>query len=570
MADDLNQNAEFGGKHKDEEDPLLVAQRYLNIYHQIHIFNKVRQKEFDDSLLALPSDIRILLSTLPGGSVLLEHINEVEEKRGIVSYDDLMPNNKNTSSKKSKNTKKSMKEELEEETKQNNAQGGNVNISNNVLKLLRQSEEKHEKDMKALTSAFLQSQENIANILKEVLLTKATSGSVSSEMPAEQKIQGANGEASAEIPDQTVEQTLQAKEDNQTSKPKLFSFTKKLFSHKNASAQSDEQNTFPYVDNTPVSLDDIADAPVALNQIDDTPSFKEDRKSDDIEPTVAKTTADAQIDEIAGNDDADWDWEYVDDEKADDQTSDDEWEYVEEPIDEEPNSDADTEWEYFEEPVKEPVKEPLNTPAQMPVKESNEVQSVEQVTPQVASAAMSSADILKQYTQASNAENAETEDSNAQDISFAEQLPADENFVYDDPQTQNMEYATYDAQGSNVEGYTDGYSQEQNFAYDDGQNIVYEPQFEYADSAPAEHEYYPAQDNSNEIDQLFDQFLAAGDENVSDFDSQDNSTYPTDDLEKLLNEDVKMPDMSAQETAKETDTKAPKKHEQNKNKNKKK
>ena len=83
MADELNKDAEFGGKHKDEEDPILVAQRYLNIFHQIHIFNARRQKEFDDSLLMLSSDIRILLSTLPGGSVLLDHITELEDKRGI-------------------------------------------------------------------------------------------------------------------------------------------------------------------------------------------------------------------------------------------------------------------------------------------------------------------------------------------------------------------------------------------------------------------------------------------------------------------------------------------------------
>ena len=85
MSDDLNHDAEFAGKHKDEEDPIFVAQRYLNIYRQIHIFNQVRQKEFDDSLLDLPSDVRILLSTLPGGSVLVDHITELEEQRGIIS-----------------------------------------------------------------------------------------------------------------------------------------------------------------------------------------------------------------------------------------------------------------------------------------------------------------------------------------------------------------------------------------------------------------------------------------------------------------------------------------------------
>ena len=47
MADELIENAEFGRKRKNEEDPILIAQRFLNIYRQMHIFNKQKQDEFD-------------------------------------------------------------------------------------------------------------------------------------------------------------------------------------------------------------------------------------------------------------------------------------------------------------------------------------------------------------------------------------------------------------------------------------------------------------------------------------------------------------------------------------------
>ena len=70
---------------EDEEDPILVAQRYLNIFHQIHIFNATRKAEFDQSLLAMPTKIKELMTTIPGGRVLLEHIKEIEETRGINS-----------------------------------------------------------------------------------------------------------------------------------------------------------------------------------------------------------------------------------------------------------------------------------------------------------------------------------------------------------------------------------------------------------------------------------------------------------------------------------------------------
>ena len=70
---------------EDEEDPILVAQRYLNIFHQIHIFNATRKAEFDQSLLAMPTKIKELMAAIPGGRVLLEHIKEIEETRGINS-----------------------------------------------------------------------------------------------------------------------------------------------------------------------------------------------------------------------------------------------------------------------------------------------------------------------------------------------------------------------------------------------------------------------------------------------------------------------------------------------------
>ena len=39
MADDYLIDETEYSNGKDEEDPILVAQRYLNIFHQIHIFN---------------------------------------------------------------------------------------------------------------------------------------------------------------------------------------------------------------------------------------------------------------------------------------------------------------------------------------------------------------------------------------------------------------------------------------------------------------------------------------------------------------------------------------------------
>lgn len=76
-------DVEFGSEKSEEEAPILVAQRYLNIFRQVHIFNKAKRDEFDDELLALPQNITEFFKRMPGGRLLVEHIEEVKAARGI-------------------------------------------------------------------------------------------------------------------------------------------------------------------------------------------------------------------------------------------------------------------------------------------------------------------------------------------------------------------------------------------------------------------------------------------------------------------------------------------------------
>lgn len=88
MSGDLIKLNDFASE-KDEEYPILIAQRYLNIFHQIHIFNSAKKEEFDRSLLEMSDKVKKQLATMPGGRVLLEHIQEVEEARGIITDETL-------------------------------------------------------------------------------------------------------------------------------------------------------------------------------------------------------------------------------------------------------------------------------------------------------------------------------------------------------------------------------------------------------------------------------------------------------------------------------------------------
>jgi len=80
LAEDVITTAAFGqNKNSDkEEEPIIIAQRFLNIFRQLHIFTKEKKEEFDELLLKQPKAVRKSLKTLPGGSVLLEYMDELE------------------------------------------------------------------------------------------------------------------------------------------------------------------------------------------------------------------------------------------------------------------------------------------------------------------------------------------------------------------------------------------------------------------------------------------------------------------------------------------------------------
>ena len=84
MSEDINTNAAFGQKGDDqEEEPIIVAQRFLNIFRQLHIFSSERKEAFNQMILDLPPAIRGMFKTLPGGSVLQDYVNELEKSHSM-------------------------------------------------------------------------------------------------------------------------------------------------------------------------------------------------------------------------------------------------------------------------------------------------------------------------------------------------------------------------------------------------------------------------------------------------------------------------------------------------------
>ncbi len=81
MAEGINSSASFGqSKNDSEELPIIVAQRFLNIFRQLHIFSDERRESFNKMLLELPPEVKNIFQSLPGGTPLQEYLEDLEQK----------------------------------------------------------------------------------------------------------------------------------------------------------------------------------------------------------------------------------------------------------------------------------------------------------------------------------------------------------------------------------------------------------------------------------------------------------------------------------------------------------
>ena len=87
LTENMNSTPDFRSiinKNHGGEEPVVVAQRFLNIFRQLHIFTNEKKEEFNKMILGLPSEIRGMFSSLPGGTLLQEYVNNLEKDRGVV------------------------------------------------------------------------------------------------------------------------------------------------------------------------------------------------------------------------------------------------------------------------------------------------------------------------------------------------------------------------------------------------------------------------------------------------------------------------------------------------------
>ena len=237
MPDNIITDATFGQtRDNKEEEPIIVAQRFLNIFRQLHIFSEERKEAFNQMLVELPKPVLTMFKTLPGGTVLLEYLAELEQKRAIdhKAVDELIAKpNKSADAGILKNAVSESQQqspvtttrneiinsdafakvlanslaqsnaqiirELQHNRQNNNAKSSENQANNEPLKLvadetftktiakalsdaLAASEEKRQEDNKVITQSFLELQENLNRMVEQNAQLKIIS---SGEVPAE-------------------------------------------------------------------------------------------------------------------------------------------------------------------------------------------------------------------------------------------------------------------------------------------------------------------------------------------------------------------------------------------------
>ena len=66
-----------------ENDPVIIAQRLLNLYRQLHIFSAEKKEAYNQMLMEQSPEVKRTLGALPGGVVVQQYLADIEEEAGV-------------------------------------------------------------------------------------------------------------------------------------------------------------------------------------------------------------------------------------------------------------------------------------------------------------------------------------------------------------------------------------------------------------------------------------------------------------------------------------------------------
>ncbi len=70
-----------GAATDSEEDPYVTAQRFINVYRQLHVLREDLVNRYNEMLLAIDADTRTTLTDIPGGNDVRNYLEYLEQQK---------------------------------------------------------------------------------------------------------------------------------------------------------------------------------------------------------------------------------------------------------------------------------------------------------------------------------------------------------------------------------------------------------------------------------------------------------------------------------------------------------
>jgi len=386
-----------------DNDPVVIAQRLLNLYRQLHIFSAEKKDAYNKMLMEQPPEVKRTLGSLPGGVVVQQYLADIEQEAGIRS-ESFDSDDSNVVQNYSSNNYDNNYSDADIST----AGGANVvkGIVDAFKEVIKTSEKHRKEDTKELAQTIVALQ---GSMMDRQVVTPEGVIVNSNEPKLDDIITGISRAQSELIKELAHAQTQELSQLISSVLKEIQQMSVKTFIDALQTAHADNLNVFKnqmtsgvsmmpmssglsdtvynattdFSVSEPVSLDDYDDDSNLPLDLDDKNDFVFDNQEEPEEPQITETLQnDIPSDAIENTDDntsEEYEWEYVEEEQvetyqdeysysanAEDTTSTDEeyeWEYVEEDTslsssqeeyiytDSSDNnlSDEEYEWEYVEE-----------------------------------------------------------------------------------------------------------------------------------------------------------------------------------------------------------------------------
>lgn len=154
----------FPGAASDgEEDPYVTAQRFVNVYRQLHVLREDLVTRYNDMLLEIDPDARATLVDIPGGRDVREYLTYLEQQK---YGDDYVPED-------DEDAFVSREEKAKARAIANALSSAQEKMNMNQMEVMRQAQEDARRNMEVLAKALAEAKQDSSKSAEVAELTQA-------------------------------------------------------------------------------------------------------------------------------------------------------------------------------------------------------------------------------------------------------------------------------------------------------------------------------------------------------------------------------------------------------------